>query len=124
MQSKDSNPPTDRPPYTSASGPPGTPPPSTVSPVSPVSFDELVRIFNSALLTSRTKEPHDFSAELHQLMESPAFKMILQSVRQLARSQGTSEREAAEQMIETFRKIDRIWQEYVFREGVDRLLSK
>ncbi len=39
----------------------------------------------------------------------------------MARTQQITEKEAAEQMVETFRKMDKIWGEYIFQEGVDRL---
>ena len=85
------------------------------------SLDDLVRVFNTAVIATRTDALRDFSAELHGLIESPAFRAILNSVRHLARTHGLSEREAAESVIKTFRKMDQIWGEYVFQEGVDRL---
>ncbi|MBC7693343.1 MAG: hypothetical protein H7222_16380 [Methylotenera sp.] len=66
----------------------------------------------------------DFSAELYTLMQGRAFKAILSSIHQLSQEQGISEREAAESVIQAFRKVDRIWSEYIFHEGVDRLKSQ
>lgn len=85
--------------------------------------DNLTRIFNTALISSQSKEKRNLSSELYGLTESPAFKAVLNAVRQLARVQGTTERQAAEQVIQTFRKMDEIWNEYVFREGLERLRS-
>ena len=93
---------------------------SNVSP--PV--DELVRVFNTAIVATRASAPRDLSTELFTLVDSPAFRSILQSVRSLARGQQISEKEASELIIETFRKMDRIWADYVYQEGVDRLKAQ
>lgn len=93
----------------------------TSSSVPPPFVDDLVRVFNTALVATRAGAIRDFSSELYQLVESPAFRAILTAIRQTARSQGLSEREAAEDVIQTFRKLDRLWGDYVFHEGLDRL---
>lgn len=89
----------------------------------PSTVDELTRIFNTALVSSRVEEIRDYSAELYKLMDTPAFETILNSVRTLARQQCLSDRDAAELIIQTFRKLDRVWTEYVLHEGVERLKS-
>lgn len=86
-------------------------------------MDDLVRVFNTALISTRASENREQSSELHRLMECPAFRAILSSIRQHARLQGISEREAAEEIILAFRKVDQIWNNYVFQEGVNRLKS-
>lgn len=83
--------------------------------------DELARIFNTALVATLAGGARDFSTEIFELMESPPFRAILGAVRQHARLQGLSERQAAEQIIASFRKIDQVWSDYVFQEGVDRI---
>jgi hypothetical protein len=86
--------------------------------------DDLARVFNTALVSTRAGTVRDFSTELYSLVDSPAFRAILSSVRQLSRTSGCSEKEAAETLIETFRKLDQIWSEYIFQEGVDRLKTR
>jgi hypothetical protein len=86
-----------------------------------VAQDQLVRIFNTAIVSTQAGKKRDFSAEIYELTESSSFKTILSAVRQLARVQGVSERQAAEEVIQTFRKMDEIWSEYVFKEGLDKL---
>lgn len=90
---------------------------------SSMAVDDLARIFNTALVATKTQPGRDFQTELYQLMESPAFRAILTAIRQHARLQGLSEKHAAEQIIRTFRKVDELWSSYVFQEGVDRLGS-
>ena len=97
----------------------------SASPTGPVAAsagtDDLIRVFNTALVATQASQARDFSNEIFELMENPAFRAILGAVRQHARLQGLSERQAAEQIITTFRKMDRVWGEYVFSEGVERL---
>jgi len=83
--------------------------------------DDLSRIFNTALVSTQVGSKSDFSTELFELTERASFKAILSAVRQLARVQGIDERQAAEEVIQTFRKVDEIWEHYVFQEGLDRI---
>jgi hypothetical protein len=83
--------------------------------------DELARVFNTAIVSSQANTTRDLSAELQQLTQSAPFKAILNAVRQLASVQGITERQSAEVIIETFREIDEVWSEYVFREGLDKI---
>jgi hypothetical protein len=86
-------------------------------------MDELSRIFNTALVATRTSSSASLSDEVYQMMNSPAFRSILVAVRQLSLEQGITEQCAAEEVIRTFRKIDTLWSEFVFQEGVNRLGS-
>ncbi len=82
---------------------------------------EAAKMFNTVLVSSRVRSKKDFSKDLFELAESSAFKAILSAVKQLSQIQGISERQATEQVIHTFRKMDEVWGEYLFHEGVDRL---
>jgi hypothetical protein len=86
-------------------------------------FDELARVFNTALVSTRDQSHRDWMAEIQRLMETPAFRSLLSSIRHLARSQGITEVAAAEEMIRTIRSLDHLWRDYVFQEGLDRLRS-
>jgi hypothetical protein len=85
------------------------------------SQEDLIRVFNTVLLSTQSQPDRDYSREIFELMETPAFRAILSSVRQLARLNGMTERQAAEQIITTFRKVDQVWRDYVFHEGVERI---
>jgi hypothetical protein len=91
--------------------------------MSPAAREELVRIFNTALIATQAEPGRDFTKEIYDLMETPAFRAILSSVKQFSRTHNVSERQAAEQIIGVFRSLDRVWRDYVFQEGVDRLKS-
>ncbi|OFZ82316.1 MAG: hypothetical protein A3K03_00330 [Bdellovibrionales bacterium RIFOXYD1_FULL_44_7] len=85
------------------------------------SIDELTRIFNTTLIASKASNSKDFSKDLYALVESPAFRAILCAIRQLSNDEEISLKEAAQQVIETFRKADSLWTDYIFQEGIDRI---
>ncbi|MEO5970575.1 MAG: hypothetical protein ABIQ95_11660 [Bdellovibrionia bacterium] len=97
------------------------PPQTKIAVPSKESRDELARVFNTAIVSSQANTTRDLSAELQQLTQSAPFKAILNAVRQLAAVQGITERQSAEVIIETFREMDEVWSEYVFREGLDKI---
>ena len=97
------------------------PPPTPATKKNP--GDELARVFNTVLVSTQSKGKRDFSGELCEVSESAPFKAILSAVRQLSRIHGITERQASEQIIQTFRKMDQIWGEYVFREGLEKIKS-
>lgn len=81
-------------------------------------------IFNTAFVRNRAPaRARDLSAELAQVSNTPAARAILAAAQQLATSQGLSEMEAAEQIIQTFKKLDEIWGAYLYQEGLARLNS-
>lgn len=81
----------------------------------------LNQIFNTALVASHSESRPDSAAEIRKLMEQPAFGAILNATQLLAGEQGVSEIEAARELISTFRKLDRLWGEFLVSEGADRL---
>jgi hypothetical protein len=81
----------------------------------------LNQIFNTALVSSHAEAKPDSAGEIHTLMESPGFGAVLQSIQLLAGEQGISEIEAARELIQTFRRMDRLWTDYLVSEGVERL---
>lgn len=83
--------------------------------------ERLTQVFNSALVTTRSEDNAQSTAELYRLMEQPAFGAILGSIQSFASEKGISEVEAAREVIQTFRKIDVIWTQFLLSEGVERL---
>jgi tRNA nucleotidyltransferase/poly(A) polymerase len=93
----------------------------TASSITPEELEYLARCFNTALISTRAESQMRLTDELHLLLQSPAYRQILDATRRLATSQNVTETTAAEQLIAAFRKVDQIWSEYVFMEGVARL---
>lgn len=108
-------------------------PPSGAAPIAGDAYDaklemndsaqrsRLNQIFNTALVSSHSEAKPDSANEIHQLMESPGFGAVLQAIQLLAGEQGISEIEAAREIIRTFRRMDRLWTDYLVSEGVERL---
>lgn len=95
--------------------------PNTVAENDSAQRDRLNQIFNTALVSTRSEGPLDTAGEIHRLMGEPAFGAILQSIQLLAGEQGSSELEAARDIIRTFRRMDQLWTEYLVAEGVERM---
>jgi hypothetical protein len=95
---------------------------SAAQPV-PADNDTTTKVLNTAFIETAARSISDHGTELYQLVQTPAYKAIAEAVRSLARSQGMSEKDAAETVIDTFRKVDKIWKDFVFSEGIKRLKS-
>lgn len=87
------------------------------------SQDEFARIFNTAIISTHAESVKDLSGELMDLIAQPPFQAILNAARLLASEQNLSAKQATEEVIKTFRKVDQIWNAYVFLEGVGKLKS-
>jgi len=83
--------------------------------------DQLARLFNTAMISTRAESKDNFSEELFKLVKTPAFKSILQSVAELAKSEGCDQKVAAEDIVRTFRELDQLWSQYVYQEGVQKI---
>ncbi|MCC7440139.1 MAG: hypothetical protein IT285_00810 [Bdellovibrionales bacterium] len=81
----------------------------------------MARVFNTALISTQGDSSEEFSEELFRVMKSPAFHCILSSVQALAQRERLSERDAAEKLVQTFRKLDSLWSRYVVREGLEKI---
>lgn len=93
----------------------------SVSVPQPSTKDHLTRVFNAAILSTKKTEKRNFSLELSELSSSVPFKAILNAVRQLSHVQGISERDASEQLIRTFRKMDELLGNYLIQEGIEKI---
>jgi hypothetical protein len=82
---------------------------------------ELARVFNTALISTRAAGTRDLSGQIMEQVESPAFRAILSAVRAHARAEGLGEKQAAEQIVTAFRKVDSLWTEYLVQEGIERV---
>lgn len=85
-------------------------------------LDLATRIFNTAIISSRTDSGAvDSSLELKHLLSSQEFRAILLAVRNLMIETGQTEKESAESIIRVFRRIDQIWSDYLIKEGIESL---
>lgn len=84
---------------------------------------DLARVFSTAIVSTRTENGTDHCQKLSSLMESPAAKVILEAIQQLARNEGISELEAGQDLVRVFREIDQVWAEYLYQEGLGQVMS-
>jgi len=85
------------------------------------------KLFNTAIVSTKIPElPEfkDYSSKLSELLGSDAFQAILDSIELYAERNGISEEDAAEKVIKTFRAIDKVWDDYIFQEGLAALKTK
>ena len=84
-------------------------------------IDQSTKLFNTAIIATKIPKLTNYSVELGELVQSKSFHAILGAIREHAISSGISEERAAEEIVQTFRDIDRIWDSYIFQEGLDKL---
>lgn len=102
----------------------GNPPEPAPSSSQPISDERLIKVFNTAIISTHADPKRNFNQELQELLGSPAFRAILNATRQHALQSGLDDREAAEEIIRTFRAMDEIWRDYVFREGMKKIRAQ
>ena len=83
--------------------------------------DRITRILNTAVIATKMARSQNASARLQELMRKPGFQIILRAMRDYAQEYGVSEQAAAQAMIQAFRELDGIWDDFIFQEGLDRL---
>jgi hypothetical protein len=84
-------------------------------------IDQSTKLFNTAIIATKIPKLSNYSSKLNDLVQSNAFRAILDAIQAHARASGVSEEQAAEELVQTFRDIDKVWDEYIFQEGLDKL---
>ena len=83
---------------------------------------ESIQLLNTAIIKSREKAiDGSYDERLKKLCETPAMAAIDKAITFLAEEQKISRDQSAIQLINTFRELDSIWNDYVMMEGIDRL---
>lgn len=86
-------------------------------------IDHSTKLFNTAIIATKIPKLTNYSSELNSLVQGKAFQTILKAIQDYAKAAGVAEEQAAEEIVQTFRDIDRIWDAYIFQEGLDKLKS-
>lgn len=84
-------------------------------------IDPSTKLFNTAIIATKIPKLTNYSAKLSELVQSRSFQAILKAIREHALENGLSEEIAAEEIVQTFREIDQVWNDYIFQEGLDKL---
>jgi len=83
---------------------------------------ESLQILNTAIIQSKNKDINvSYEDRLNELKKSPALNALGKSIAILSKEQGISNDQAAQQIVETIRSLDKIWTDFVVMEGLDRL---
>ncbi|RYZ84559.1 MAG: hypothetical protein EOP04_17780 [Proteobacteria bacterium] len=94
--------------------------------IAPPAFqsEQWSQIFNTALISSRVEPSKASSTEIFTLMQEPAFQTLLSAIHQYAESKSIPESQAAQEVIQVFRRIDHLWTEVLLQEGFERLQGR
>ena len=83
---------------------------------------ESVQLLNTAIIKSKEKViDSSYEERLSKTCQSPAIESLCHAINQLSESQKISRDQAAVQIIETVRELDKIWNDYVMMEGISKL---
>ncbi len=86
--------------------------------------DRFTRILNTAVIATKVPRSPNACNRLQDLMRKPGFQVILRAMRDYAQEYGVSEQAAAQAMIQAFRELDGIWDDFIFQEGLDKLKTQ
>ena len=83
---------------------------------------DAVRLLNTAIIKSKEKKINaSYEERLAEVCQSPVMSALLVAVNHLSETQNISTYHAAVQIIDTFRELDSIWNDYVLMEGIGKL---
>jgi hypothetical protein len=85
---------------------------------------ESIQLLNTAIIKSKEKSlNYSYEEKLNEVCNSPALEAINSAIISLSEKEKISRDQAALQIINTLRELDKIWTDYVVMEGLDRLKS-
>lgn len=83
---------------------------------------ESVQLLNTAIIKSKEKViDSSYEERLSETCTSPAIESFCIAIEHLSESQKISRDQAAVQLVETVRELDKIWNDYVMMEGISKL---
>lgn len=83
---------------------------------------ESVQIINTAIIKSKERSIDlSYEERLRKICASAAFEAINKSISYLAESQKISRDQSAIEIIKTLKELDRVWDDYVMVEGLEKL---
>jgi hypothetical protein len=91
-------------------------------------IDNNIKAFNTAIISSKiisnkteTQKNKSSTERLTSLIQTNAFHAIIKLIQTYAEENHKTIDEASIEIIQTFREIDEIWNEYIFNEGLNKL---
>ncbi len=83
---------------------------------------ESIQLINTAIIKSQEKniDPR-YEQKLNELSQSPALEALDKAITELSLKKNITRDQAAIDIVQLIRDLDKIWQDYVMMEGIDRL---
>lgn len=83
---------------------------------------ESIQLVNTAIIKSKEKLiDKSYEERLRKLNDSPALKALDKAISDYAETENVSRDQAALQVVSLIRELDKLWNDYVLMEGIDRL---
>ncbi len=83
---------------------------------------ESIQLLNTAIIKSKEKKiDASYESRLESVCKTPAMDALSKATTLLADSQNISRDQAAIQIIESVRQLDKIWNDYIMMEGLEKL---
>jgi hypothetical protein len=83
---------------------------------------ESIQLINTAIIKGKERRiDTTYEDRLSKACESNAIKAISNAISQLAESEKISYDQAAIQIVETIKELDKVWTDYVLMEGINNI---
>ena len=83
---------------------------------------DSIQLINTAIIKSKeSRLQSSYEDRLNETCGKPAIKAISTAISDLSESQKISRDQAAIQIVETVRELEKIWDDYVMMEGINNL---
>jgi hypothetical protein len=83
---------------------------------------ESIQLLNTAIVKSKEKKiDSSYESRLKNLCQKPVMESLNKAIIHLSETQNISRDQAASQIVETLRELDRVWSDYVMMEGISKL---
>ncbi len=83
---------------------------------------ESIQLINTAIIKGKEKRiDTTYEERLNQACNSSAIKSISTAISLLAEQEKISYDQAAIQIVETIKELDKIWSDYVLMEGINNI---
>ncbi len=83
---------------------------------------DSIQLINTAIIKSKeSRLESSYEDRLSETCQKPAMKSLSVAISHLSESQKITRDQAAIQIIETVRDLEKIWDDYVIMEGINNL---
>ena len=83
---------------------------------------DSIQLINTAIIKSKEgRLESSYEDRLSETCQKPAIKSLSVAISHLSESQKITRDQAAIQIIETVRDLEKIWEDYVIMEGINNL---